>query len=131
GWPHYGGTQFNRGVAVGDGKAFFGTRDSYLVFALAEMSRARARHAESRSRSMSAEVLGISPETAKRELFNALSSDYFGPAAFACSWASTLCAVSSDRFARASQLAGSTKGCGSPGLRVASSLARSRMPPPG
>ena len=67
----------------------------------------------------------VSPRTANLPSGAPIHQNYFGAAVFACSWASTLCAVSSDRFARASQLAASTKGCGSPGLRVASSLARS------
>jgi hypothetical protein len=101
----------------------------FLSAVLAAFSRGKAPTCPKLIAEETAEALGISPETAKRELFNALASDYFG--AFACSWASTFCAVSNERFARASQLAGSTKGCGSPALRVASSLARSRMPPPG
>src|SRR6516225_8892710 len=68
---------------------------------------------------------GVSPRAANLPSGVPVHQNYFGAAVFASSWASTLCAVSSDRFARASQLAASTKGCGSPGLRAASSLARS------
>ena len=59
------------------------------------------------------------------------SIGYLPDAAFCFSFATAFAAFSCASFARAVQVAGSTKGCGWPGWRFLSSTARSSTPPPG